>query len=79
MVCIGSYWASDLMGRIDSYSHWGCDGASLKEVERVTFVMLECSFFTQNIKEGLMLKSIKNDWRKRGSLKDCGIFVDICL
>ena len=23
MACIGSYWASALMGRIDSYSHWG--------------------------------------------------------
>ena len=24
------------MGRIDSDSHWGCYGAPLKEVERVT-------------------------------------------
>ena len=98
MVRIGSYWASDLMGRNDSYSHrgyamgnpvliwpvynddgyagfrsnrvrmfhlgvdggitkkidyrflatttqhWGCYGAPLKEVERVTSLMLECSY-----------------------------------
>ena len=98
MARMGSYWASDLMGRIDSFSHggyamgnpvliwpvynddgyagfrsnrvrmfhvgidggitscldyrllatttkhWGCYGAPLKEVERVTSVMLECSY-----------------------------------